>query len=254
MAMTRFGAYCDRINVAAHQVTPLPYSFEEGAAFLVTHLTALYALKHQAQVKPGNAVFIHSIAGGVGTAALNICNHLKATAYGSVGTINKKENFLKQFNMPADRIIVRDKHFLSHLESVLHAEKVNGFSAILDSILSTYFDDLLRLLLPQGRHVVFGSSEFMPAHNRSYLRLLLPYIRRPRVDILNLVSQNKSVMCFNLIWLTENLPLFQSMMAELQGYGLNAPLVDSVFDFENLPSALKYFQQGKNTGKVVVKC
>ncbi len=52
-----------------------------------------------------------------------------------------------------------------------------------------------------GIMVVFGAASFIkPGFMPSYLRLAVDYIRRPRCDVLEMISQNKGVFGFNLIW------------------------------------------------------
>jgi len=55
-----------------------------------------------------------------------------------------------------------------------------------------------------GRLVVFGAAVFTPTANSfSYFNAILPYFTRPLYDPLDMTSDNKSVMGFNLIWLWE---------------------------------------------------
>lgn len=67
-------------------------------------------------------------------------------------------------------------------------------------------------------------------------------------------GDNKSVMGFNLIWLYQNMPLFERLYAELDAVGLPPPLVGRAFEgLEAMPDALRYFQSGASMGKVVVR-
>jgi hypothetical protein len=52
-----------------------------------------------------------------------------------------------------------------------------------------------------GIMVVFGAASFIkPGFMPSYLQLAVDYMRRPRCDVLEMISQNKGVFGFNLIW------------------------------------------------------
>lgn len=55
MGVVRFGAYASHIHVPLKQLQPLPgaWSFEQGAAFLVQALTAIYGLKSLGDLQPG---------------------------------------------------------------------------------------------------------------------------------------------------------------------------------------------------------
>ena len=52
-----------------------------------------------------------------------------------------------------------------------------------------------------GTMVVFGAASFIkPGFMPNYLYLAIDYIKRPRCDVLEMISQNKGVFGFNLIW------------------------------------------------------
>jgi len=99
MGVTRFGAFAEQVVLPAHQVNALPkgWSFEQGAAFLVQGLTALYGLKSLGDVRKGHRVLVHSAAGGVGLFALAICQAVGATPVATVGSDSKVEFLLNRF-------------------------------------------------------------------------------------------------------------------------------------------------------------
>ena len=74
IGLTRFGAYATAINLDMRYLWPLPpdWSFAEGAAFPVQSLTAWYGLVELGALAPGDALLVHSAAGGVGLNALRI--------------------------------------------------------------------------------------------------------------------------------------------------------------------------------------
>ena len=86
IAMTRFGGYADTVCVDASQTFQMPeaMSFEEGAALPVTYLTAYHMLFNVFRVRAGDHVLIHQAAGGVGTAASQLCRSVGGvTTYGT---------------------------------------------------------------------------------------------------------------------------------------------------------------------------
>src|SRR5439155_4288845 len=90
MALPRGGGYAER--VAADWVVPLPEgaSFAEGAAFLMTFLTAWIPLVRQARVVAGSTVLVHAAAGGVGSAAVQLARHLGARVLATAGSAEKR--------------------------------------------------------------------------------------------------------------------------------------------------------------------
>jgi NADPH:quinone reductase len=94
MALTAGGGgYAEQVAVDAAQVVPLPdhAGFAEGAAFLLTFLTAYIPLTRQVKIGPGSRVLVSAAAGGVGTAAIQIARGLGAAVVGAVGSREKVE-------------------------------------------------------------------------------------------------------------------------------------------------------------------
>src|SRR5690349_23342811 len=60
------------------------------------------------------------------------------------------------------------------------------------------------LLASQGRLVSYGSAQFTPAGMKpNFITLGWKYLFRPKIDPLTMITANKSVMAFNLIWRSE---------------------------------------------------
>ncbi|HAC63385.1 MAG TPA: beta-ketoacyl synthase, partial [Cyanothece sp. UBA12306] len=72
------GSLASFVTVAATQVAPKPqnFSFEEAATIPAAFLTAYYGLQELAQIKRGDRILIHSAAGGVGQAAVQLAQPL----------------------------------------------------------------------------------------------------------------------------------------------------------------------------------
>jgi NADPH:quinone reductase len=91
MALVRGGAYAELANVDLAAIVPLPEeaSFAEGAAFLLTFLTAYIPLTRQVRLQEGATVLVHAAAGGVGTAAIQVARALGARVVAAVGSEEK---------------------------------------------------------------------------------------------------------------------------------------------------------------------
>ena len=85
------GGYAEKAAVDRAQVVPLPdhASFAEGAAFLLTFLTAHIPLTRQVRVRPGSIVLVYAAAGGVGSAAIQVARTLGARVIAAVGSAEK---------------------------------------------------------------------------------------------------------------------------------------------------------------------
>jgi NADPH:quinone reductase-like Zn-dependent oxidoreductase len=257
IALTRFGSYATAINVDARYLRPLPagWSFAEGAAFAVQALTAWYALHTLARLQPSDVVLVHSGAGGVGLNALALIDACSARAVATVGSESKRGLLAERAGLAPDRIIIRDRRrFADQLDEALQAIGAPGFDIILDGIAGPFFLPAFKRLQPEGRMVIFGASDMMPAGRRtSRLRLLPRYLRRPRIDPLRMMSSNRSVMAFNLIWLWDRVDrlvgLYEPMAAVLR----TPPLVGRAFPFGQAPDALRWMKTGESVGKIVLE-
>ena len=75
VAAMRTGGQASFVNAPVDRVIPLPdgFSLQKAAATPVTYMTAHHMLHHLGHLQPDDKVLIHGGAGGVGTAALQLC-------------------------------------------------------------------------------------------------------------------------------------------------------------------------------------
>lgn len=248
MGVTRFGAYTSHINVAENQLLPLPkdWSFAEGAAFPVQAATAAYALLELGQLKAGQSVLIHSGAGGVGLWANRIARAKGANTIGTV-THAKKLALLEKEGFSLG--LLRKQNWAQQVRQ----QFPDGVDRVLESIGGKVFTQSYDLLASEGRIMVFGASSYQNKQNRpNWLKLAYQYLSRPKIDPLNMIPENRSVMAFNLIWLFDRVDKLQELIRETLTLPIGKPVIDREFSFEELPEALNYFQAGTNEGKVVV--
>ena len=250
MGSIRFGSYTTHINIDHRYVIKLPddWSFENGASFIVQALTAYYALIPLGDIKPNQKVLIHSAAGGVGIYANRIAKKFSAYTIGTVGSPSKID-LLKSEGY--DDIIVRNRKFKSELAKHLNGEKLDlVLDAVGGKVQKASFDQLTTT----GRLVAYGLSQFAsPGARPNYLKLALRFITMPRYQTLTLIESNKSVLGFNLIWLYDRYDMWMRLLREIEALHLDKPYVGKVFPFEKLKEAVKVFQAGGTTGKVVVR-
>jgi alcohol dehydrogenase len=255
--LTHFGAYATALNIDVRYLRPSPtdWDFAQSAAFPVQGLTAWYGLLELGGLKRGAAVLLHSAAGGVGLNALQILGAHDARVVATVGRVTKRDFLTARFDLTPDQIIVRDRRdFGRQLDGALGALGLDGLDLVLDAVTGPYFLPAYDRLRPEGRMVVYGAADLMPKGARpDYVRLALRYLRRPRLDPLRMISENKSVMAFNLIWLWEQVDRLPRAYEQLSRFVPRAPLVGRRFRFADAPAALRHLQSGESVGKVVLE-
>jgi alcohol dehydrogenase len=257
MGLTRFGGYATRVEIDARYLHPLPagWSLAEGAAFPVQAITAWYAISDLGACRPGQAVLVQSAAGGVGLNALAILRGMGARIVAAVGRASKVPFLVEHAGLERRQIIVRDRRaFGPQLDEALRANGMDGFDLVLDAVAGPFFEPAYRRMRPAGRMVIYGVADLMPAGTRTnWLALAARYVARPRIDPINMVSANRSVMGFNLIWLWEQADRLPAAYAELAPYVSRPPHIGRRFPFAEAPAALHHLQSGESVGKVILE-
>lgn len=256
MVLTRFGGYATALNVPTSTLWPVPqgWSPAEAAAYPVQALTAWYGLVPLGGARAGSVVLVQSAAGGVGWQALQALRRLGARAVPVVGRTEKRDWLIDRFGLDPDTVVLRDRQFARNLDRALAAYGAGGFDLIFDAVYGRSFQPAFDRLAPEGRYVLYGAAEFMSDGSRANpLRLLWQYLRRPRLDPLAMISQNRGLLAFNLIWLwdqAERLP--ESMRSTLELIPERAHVGGS-FAFADALTAMRTLQSGRTTGKLVLR-
>lgn len=249
MGVTRFGGYASSIDSEPNTLIPLPddWDFARGAAWPAQTLTAWYALTRLGALRAGQRVLVHSAAGGVGLQAMKLARALGGEPVGTVGSADKVSTLA---GAGFDRILVREKDFARQLQ-----REALQFDLVLDAVGGRVQKASFNALAPMGRLVVFGAAEFTPKGKRpDYLKAAWRYLRRPRYDVMDMISSNRSVLAFNLIWLWEQKPELRALLAELERVPLSPPLVGHRFSFDDVHAALDLLRSGRSVGKVILEC
>lgn len=245
---TRFGGYTNCVDVLPQHCRKIPdgWSFSEAAAFPAQSLTAFYALSELGALKPGQVVLIHSAAGGVGLQAMRMVKKLGGVPIGTVGSVAKQQFLSAQgFN----EVIVRGENFAVQLKTQLAGRPLQ---MVLDGIGGEIQKRSFEALAPTGRLIVFGAAEFTPGDKPNWWKAAWLYLKRPRYDVMDMISTNKSVMAFNLIWLWQEQALFDQLLTGCANLELPAPFVGREFAFAQAHDAIEHLRSGQSVGKVVL--
>lgn len=152
-------AYAEYSIARASTVIPLPdfVSFEEGAAFPIQVLTAWHLLNSCHQTRPGEAVVVHSAAGGVGLSAIQIAKAAGARVIGTVSS-ESKASIVREYG--ADHLI---NYAMSDFSAeVMKLTDRRGANLILDAVGKPTFERGLACLAPMGHLVLYGRAGGLP--------------------------------------------------------------------------------------------
>ena len=256
IALTRFGAYATALNVDVRYLHRVPegWTMEQAAAWAVQGLTAWYGLMELGDVRRGDVVLVQSAAGGVGLLALDIVEALGAKPIAVVGRDDKRDFLVRQRGIAPRCVIVRHpRDFGAQIDAATAALGTDGLDCVLDAVLGPTFSPAFERLRPEGRYVLYGAADFMSRASRpNYLSLGWRYLRRPRLDPLAMISANRSLMAFNLIWLWEHAERLPEGYAALERWLPRPPHVGARYPFEQAREAMRLLQGGTTVGKVVL--
>jgi len=255
--LTRFGAYADALNFDLRYsvMFPADWTVAEAAAWPVQGLTAWYGLIDRARTAPGECVLVQSAAGGVGLQALAVLQRAGAKTIAAVGHAGKQRFLVEQAGHDPAAVIVRDeRRFGAQIDAALAAVGCGRLDVVFDAVLGPWFRPAFDRLGPEGRYVLFGAADFMPSGARpNYPALLWRYLRRPRLDPLAMISDNRAFIGFNLIWLWEQVDRMPAALQALRAMTSRPPHVGARLPFGRAREAMELLQAGGTIGKVVLE-
>lgn len=253
--VTRFGAYATAVAVPDAQLFPVPASFDmfEAATFATSFLTAWYALRELVKLRPGMRVLIHSAAGGVGIAMVQIAKVMGCEVIGIVGAPHKVE---VAADYGADHVIDKSRE---PLWPAVHRIAPDGVQVVCDANGVETLGDSYRALSPTGRLIVYGFHAMLRKGSRTgrppWVKLAWSFVRTPRFSPFQLTSDNKGVLVFNLSYLFDHMDLLAEAMGELLGW-VEAekirPLPVEVLPFEQVREAHRALESGQTVGKLAL--
>lgn len=232
------GAYAEYFNAPAKMVVKLPdeISFQESAAMMMKGLTAEALVKHVYPVDKDKTVFIHAMAGGVGSFITSWSKNLGATVIGSVGTDYKVE-YAKRIG--ADKVI--NYHQEDILKEVNDYTTQKGVDVVYDGIGKKTVDVSLKILKLLGLYVNFGQVSG-PVENFS---------------LSSLASKSNYATFADVNTFVEDLGMLQQMSDDLFEFYVKSDFKKeqriTEFKFEDVVESQKFLESGKSHGSIVMK-
>ncbi len=138
--------------VADHRLlTAVPdgWSLTKAASVPIAFMTAWYGLFDLGELRPGERVLIHSGAGGVGMAAIQLARHRGAEVFATASPA--KWETLRSLGLTDDHI--------ASSRTTEFADRFPAMDVVLNSLAGELTDASLRLLAPDGRFVELGKTD-----------------------------------------------------------------------------------------------
>ncbi len=242
MGYAQWGAFAERVAASSQLLWPVPkeWSAEEGAAFPVNYFTAYFAywkagLMEPAVGKAALRVLIHAVAGGVGTAAVQIGKLLGIEMYGTSSSEEKLAR-VKALGLQHG-INYKQRDYEEAIKDLTHGE---GVDAVFEMLGGEHTAKSVRCLRDFGRVIVYGAATGQPAH----------------LDARILYAKGASVHGLWLTYLSAKRELMDQAWQQLSAWtaqGHLRPVIGHVFPLEKASEAYRLLLEGKNFGKVVLR-
>jgi NADPH:quinone reductase len=244
MGYAQWAAFAEGVAARADLLWPVPegWTVEEGAAFPVNYFTAYFAYwkagfigTARSETGAASRVLIHAVAGGVGTATVQIGKLLGVEMYGTSSSDEKLARVKELGLQHGINYKVRD--YEEAIKELTHAE---GVDAVFEMLGGEHTNKSVRCLRDFGRVIVYGSA----TGQKSELDTRLLYARGASVHGLWLtyLSANRELM--NDAW--KRLSIWASQ-------GHLHPVIGHVLPMERAVEAYQLLSEGKNFGKVILK-
>jgi NADPH:quinone reductase-like Zn-dependent oxidoreductase len=208
---------------------PANVSFEQAAGVGVAGTTALQALRDAGRVAAGDEVLVNGASGGVGTFAVQIAKSMGAEVTG----VSSARNHELLRALGADHVI--------DYKTQDYAASDVRYDVILDNVGNRSLADNRRVLEPDGRYVLVGGGGpdagnwIGPLARPLQALLLSPF-----------VSQDMGM--FLSSFTNEDM----KRLAELMESGAVTPVIDRRYPLSEVPEAIRYLEEGRARGKVVI--
>jgi NADPH:quinone reductase len=228
MALVGRGGYAEQAAVDRAALVPLPdeATFAEGAAFLLTFLTAYIPLTRQVRLPEDATVLVHAAAGGVGTAAIQVARVLGARVVAATGSAEKLAVCRE---LGAEEAYVYDE-----LPDDLRVD------AVLDPVGGELFERSVTRLRPLGQLVAIGYAGGL----------------WPELQPAQLVGRSVGVQGVYLGRLLRHAPGVVAAategMLELRWSGSIRPVVGAEFPLADVERAHELVESRRSVGKVVL--
>ncbi|MFD5558279.1 SDR family NAD(P)-dependent oxidoreductase [Streptomyces sp. NPDC127068] len=210
---------------------PDGWSYAQAASVPVAYATAYYGLVDLAGLSAGERVLVQAAAGGVGTAAVQIAQHLGAEVFATASP--SKWDVVRASGVPADHIASsREPGFR---DAFLEVTEGAGVDVVLNSLAGEFVDASLDLLPRGGRFVEMGKADVRDAEAIAARPAGVAY---RAFDLWEAGPQRLGEL------LSEVVALFQKGVLRF------API--RTWDVRQGREALRYLREGLNVGKVVL--
>ncbi len=180
-------------------------------------------------------VLIHAVAGGVGTAAVQVGKLLGVEMY---GTSSSDEKLSRVKTLGLQHAINYKQH--DYEEVVKNLTRGEGVDAVFEMLGGEHTAKSLRCLRDFGRVIQYGTATG----------------KQPQLDVRAMYAKSASVQGLWLTYLSQKPEIMEPAWHQLSAWiaaGKLTPQIGQIFPLDRAIEAYKLLQDGKNYGKLILK-
>lgn len=235
VGVRRDGTLAEYVAVPEESLAPLPngWSFEEGAAAPLVHLTAWRALVLQGGISKGQTVLVTGSSGGVGTSAIQQAKAFGCRVFAMSRSASKREELKK---LGADHVLesTTAENMEREAKTILGEERVH---LTVENLGGPFLQASINLSAECGRILIVG----LLAGLTSEITLGHVIFKQLRIEGVQVGA-----------WSPEDARTAWDGIVEKLEFTRQRPLIDAVFGMEEVQEAFARLKEGP-LGKVLVK-
>jgi NADPH:quinone reductase-like Zn-dependent oxidoreductase len=193
---------------------------------------------------------VHMAAGGLGTAALQLCRTVDGVQTFGTASAAKHEAIRKEgCTYPIDY------HATDYVKEVRRLTDGEGVDVVLDPLGGADSRKGLKLLRPGGRLIAYGFANLTSGEHRNRARMLRQVASIPLLTPLQLMNANKAVAGVHIGRLVDRIDLLTAELTEvlaLWAAGTITPRIDGTYPFDRAAEAHRRILSHGNTGKIIL--
>ncbi|THV43062.1 zinc-dependent alcohol dehydrogenase family protein [Glycomyces buryatensis] len=230
-----YSMYAERVIAPTSALVPRPAGINPvtGAAAWMSYLTAYGALVDVGGMRPGDTVVLNAASSSVGLAVIQIAVRSGAIPIALTRTEEKADR-LREAGAAA--VIVTETDDIA--ERVLTLTEGRGARFVFDAVAGPGVTDLAKTVAPNGTHFLYGALSGRPTPFPGF-ELGMPALNF-RTFTMHEVSRDPTRMKRAAAYLNSGLLS-----------GALRPVIDRVFDFEEIVKAHRHMESGTQFGKIV---
>ena len=236
---TNSGSYSEYCTIKDYQAMfiPVGFSWEESAAIPVSFLAAYDALITYGKLSKDDIVLITSISSAIGSSALIISKIIGAKVIGT-STSDLKLEKLRNYGMDFG-IITPETNLADKIKEFTD----DGINLVVNCLGGSIFNDAMMALKFRGILVNVGYMD---------------NITNVEVDLKKIHSQRYSIHGISNAYVTrkdiiKTVEGFKRNILPYLGKNKEKPIIDKIYNFDDIDKARKYMMSNNQIGKIVVK-